>query len=142
MAWVFGIGIGLFLLFAFPKQMGVLILLLVVGAAGLFGFDYLQQQKRAEEYRKREESITLSAAYDMGRCSAEFPIFVEIRNGYTETIESLTFELGGYREGHSSTIYKGLSYTSDRILAPGETYTACWTQPSLDYGAQETPQRA
>ena len=62
-----------------------------------------------------------------------------MRNGYTQTIQSLTFSLAGYREGYSSPVYEGLSYRSDRIVAPGETYTACWTQPGLRYGAQETP---
>jgi len=42
MAWVVGIGIGLLLLFAFPKQMGVVILLVVLGAGGLFGYLYLE----------------------------------------------------------------------------------------------------
>lgn len=139
MAWVVGIGIALFLLFTFPKQMGAVILLLVVAGAGVGGWLYIQDQQLAEERRQREESITLSAAYDIAGCSAEFPILISIRNGYTQTIESLTFELGGYREGYSSPVYEGSSYKSDRIIAPGETYTACWTQPSLDYGAQETP---
>lgn len=139
MAWVVGIGIGLLLLFAFPKQMGALILLIVMAGAGLFGFIYLQDQRRAEEYRKQEESITLSAAYGAGGCSAEYPILITIRNGYTQTLESLSFKLGGYHEGYSSPVYQGLSYTSDRIMAPGDTYTACWTKPSLRYGAQEVP---
>lgn len=139
MAWVVGIGIALFLLFKFPKQMGVLILLLVIVAAVIGGWLYIQDQQKAEERRQKEESITLSAAYDVGGCSAEFPILISIRNGYTQTIESLTFELGGYREGYSSPIYEGSSYKSDRIIAPGETYTACWTQPGLYYSAQEIP---
>jgi hypothetical protein len=139
MVWVFGIGIGLLLLFAFPKQMGAVILLILLAGVGLFGFLHLQDRQRAEEYRKREESIALSAAYGAGGCSAEYPILITIRNGYTQTIESLTFELGGYREGYSSPLYQGLSYKSDRIIAPGDTYAACWTQPSLYYGAQEVP---
>ena len=117
--------------------MGILILLLVLGGAGLFGFLYLQDQHRAEEYRQKEESITFSAAFDVAGCSTEFPIFITIRNDYTETIQSLTFEVGGYREGYSSPVFQGLSYNSDRIMAPGDTYTACWTQPGLYYGAQE-----
>jgi hypothetical protein len=139
MVWVVGIGIALFLLFTFPKQMGVVILLLVVGACLLFGGLYIAEQQRDAEYRKREESITLSASFDVVRCSTEFPIFISIRNGYTETIQALTFDLEGYREGFSSPIYRGVAYKSDRIIAPGETHTACWTQPPLDYGAQEIP---
>lgn len=139
MAWIVGIGVGLFLLFAFPRQMGVVILFLVLAAAGIAGWIYLHDQQQAEERRQREESITLSAAYGAGGCAGEFPILINIRNNYTQTIESLTFELGGYREGYSSPVYEGSSYTSDRIIAPGQTYTACWTQPPLDYGAQEVP---
>lgn len=142
MAWVVGIGIGLFLLVAFPKQMGAVILFLVLAGAGLFGFITLQEQQRAEERRKKEESIGLSASFDMVRCSAEFPILIGIRNGYTETIQSLNFELGGYREGFSSPVYIGRSQRSDRIIAPGETYEGCWSVPSLDYGAQAGPPQA
>lgn len=139
MAWVVGIGIGLALFFAFPKQMGVLILLLVIGAAGLGGYVYYQDQKQAADYRHRTESITLKATYDPGGCSTEFPILVEIHNSYTDTLQELTFELDGYLEGHSSPIYQGSAYKSDRILAPGQTYSACWSRPSLYYGATETP---
>jgi hypothetical protein len=139
MVWVVGIGFGLLLLFAFPKQMGAVILLLVLGVGGLFGYIYLENQRQTEERRKKEESISLSAAFDITGCSTEFPILVTIRNGYTETIQTLTFELGGFREGYSSPVYQGLSYRSDRIIAPGDAYTACWTLPSLHYGAQEAP---
>lgn len=137
MAWVIGIGVGLFLLFVFPRQMGALILFLLLAAAGIGGWLYLHDQKLAEERRQKEEKITLSAAYDINRCSIEFPILITIRNGYTETIKNMTFELGGYRHGYSSPIYREPFYKSDRIIAPGETYTACWTKPPLDYGAQE-----
>ena len=142
MVWVVGIGIGLLLLFAFPKQMGAVILFLVLAGAGLFGFITLQEQQRAEEYRKKVESIGLSASFDMVRCSAEFPILIGIRNGYTETIQSLNFELGGYREGFSSPVYLGRSLQSDRIIRPGETYEVCWSVPSLDYGATAGPPQA
>lgn len=139
MAWIVGIGIALFLLFVFPKQMGIVILVVIGGAAALFGYLYLEDQRRAEEYRERKESITLEASYDLTKCSTEFPLLVEIRNGYTDTLQSLTFEINGYREGYSSPVYRGYSYKSDRIIAPGETYVACWTQPGLDYGARATP---
>lgn len=139
MVWVVGIGLGLFLLFTFPKQMGALILLLVLAGAGLFGFITLQEQQRVKERRDREEAIILSAAYDVAQCSVEYPVLITIRNGYTQTINSLTFELAAYRDGFSSPIYQGISYESDRIIAPGDTYTSCWTQPPLYYGAQETP---
>lgn len=139
MAWVIGIGIGLVLLFAFPKQMGAVILLLVVGAAGLFGYLYIEEQRRDEEYRERQESVSISANFDAGRCSAEFPIIIKISNNNTETLLSLTFGFSGFREGHSSPVYEAIYVTSDRIIAPGQSYEACWAVPKLNYGAEATP---
>lgn len=142
MVWIVGIGLGLFLLFAFPKQMGAVILLLVLGAAGLFFAIQNAEQRRADEQRKKVEAIGLTATFDSTRCSAEFPILIGIRNGYTQTIQSLNFELAGYREGFSSPVYLGRSLRSDRIIRPGETYEACWSVPSLDYGATAGPPQA
>lgn len=135
MVWVFGIGIGLLLLFTFPRQMLALVLVLAAAAGGLLWFEH----RKGEENRRRIASISLSASFDVGRCSTEFPILVGVRNGYTETLQSLTFSLVGYREGFSSPVYSARSVRSDRIIRPGETYDACWQVPQLDYGARPAP---
>lgn len=137
--WIVGIGIGLLLLFSYPKQIGALILLVVLGAVGLFMAIQNAEQRRAEEHRKKVASIGLTATFDPVRCAAEFPILIGFRNGYTQTIQSLNFDLAGYREGFSSPVYVGRYLRSDRIIRPGETYEICWSVPSLEYGAQAEP---
>jgi hypothetical protein len=136
MVWIVGIGLGLVLLFVFPKQMGALLLLLVFGGLGLFAFIYSADQRRADEDRRRRETIFLSAEFNVARCTAEFPILVTIRNGYTQTIRTLNFNLFGFREGFSTPVYRGSSYSSDRIIRPGGSYEACWSLPYLQSGAQ------
>lgn len=136
MLWILGIGVGLALLFAFPKQMFSLICLIAVGAGLLF---YVEHQK-TETRKQRQASVVMSPTFDLGRCSSEFPILIAFKNGSSENLLSVNFELSGYQDGFSTPIYKtGPSYSSDRILAPGQSYEACWSVPSLTYGQRSMP---
>ena len=144
MTWVVGIGIGLFLLFKFPKPMTILLSVVILGASTFFGVSvYLEKQhdwKREEEKR----SILLLASFDSGRCGTEAPILIRFENIGTKTILSVSFELRGYRTGFSSPVYGrsivgALGYESDKILSTGESYESCWKVPPLDDAAREVP---
>ena len=139
MVWVIGVGLGLFLFFSFPEQMLALMLLIVIGVAIFFGFVYVADQRIAKERREKVKSISISASFDTARCSIETPILIQVQNGYTKTIQDLTFDLGGYREGHSSAVYFGSFLRSDRIILPGQSYESCWPVPALDHGARARP---
>ncbi len=139
MVWVAAVGVGLLLLFMFPKQMGIVAGVAALAAAAIVTLMYLEHQRGLEEQRRREEGIELSAFYDTILCPPEHPIVITIRNNYTETLQALTFKLGGYRPDYSSPVYFDQSYSSDRILAPGESHSWCWAVPTLQYGAQEAP---
>lgn len=135
MAWVIGIGVVLFLLFAFPKQMGAVLLLLLAVGGGVLGWIFYSDSQRLEEYKRIKESVSMSATFDAVRCSTEFPIIIKINNRHTETLISVSFGISGFREGYSAPVYKASYLTSDRIISPGQSYETCWAVPSLVYGA-------
>lgn len=133
MAWVVGIGFFLLLLFAFPKQMGILIALcaMVVAVVVLY-----EQFERADKQRLAARIMTV-AMYSEARCSKEYPIVVETTNRSSKTIKKIYFDLQGYRENHSDTVLSSFT-TSDRIMKPGESYVSCYKMP---YGFNHPSQR-
>lgn len=138
MIWFAALVTGLLLLFAFPKQMGALILMLVLGAGGLFALIHNAEQRRAEERREQLASVPVSAIFDATRCSPEFPILLTIRNNNRQTLLALSFDLIGFREGFSSPVYRTLTtHKSDRIIAPNMIYESCWAVPRLEHGAND-----
>tara|TARA_R100000935_G_scaffold25798_1_gene45628 strand:+ start:1602 stop:2069 length:468 start_codon:yes stop_codon:yes gene_type:complete len=134
--WIFGVGIGLTLLFIFPKQMIILIFCVIVGL-GIFWISVLYKDYK---YAKKIESVVMLATFNDVRCTAEFPILINFINNNSETLLSINFNLGGYRDGYSAPNYNSaISYTSDRILASGQNYEACWNIPALKFGQQAVP---
>lgn len=131
MVWVVGIGIFLFLLFAFPKQVGGLILLL----AAIGGATWAYQSAKSDAEAKERSKIVMSARTDIGCEDPQFPIGVSISNGTKKQINSVDFTLLAKRPGYSSEVYSHFN-TSDRILKPGDVYFACWSLASyeLNYG--------
>lgn len=127
MAWVVGIGIFLFLLCAFPKQIGAIVLIIAV--CGLFAWLYNDGQMKAAA--RERAKITMSARADLGCNDPEYPIGVSISNGTTKRINSIYFMLAARRPGFSSDIYS-YYHTSDRILDPGDVYFACWSLSSYE----------
>ncbi|WP_284765363.1 hypothetical protein [Agrobacterium sp. CFBP2214] len=122
MAWVVGIGIFFFLLFAFPKQVGglILILLAIGGAAWIYS------NAESKAAAKERSKIVTSARTDLGCADPQFPIGVSISNGAKKQINSVDFTISAKRPGYSSEVYSNF-HTSDRILKPGDVYFACWS---------------
>ena len=135
MAWVIGIGIFLFLLFAFPRTMVGLLVLCGVAIGGFLLWTKIENDERA---RKRA-SVTVTVSYDLDRCSPEYPLFVQIQNRSDNTVEKVSFGIEGHRSGFSDAIYDSgyLGYSSDRIIASGNSWANCWTIPRKAYGASE-----
>jgi hypothetical protein len=122
LAWVVGILGFLLLLFAFPRQTGAVIGVLVLVAVGLWLYFSNQSAQSA-----REKSLVTASAYARSApCeNADYPVFVYFENKSRRTVEYVSFTLKGRRPQHSSSVFDDYRY-SDRILAPGETYGACW----------------
>lgn len=135
MVWIVGIGIGLFLLFAFPRQMLLLIAGLTVLGLGTWAYLYYQEQSR----KSLEEKVHVLVVYDADRCNEEFPLLVTIRNTSKETVESTSFDLSGFRSGHSAPVYQRgyLDYKTDKIIPPGKGYSGCWRVPDPAYSVSQ-----
>lgn len=121
MVWVVGIGILAFLLLVFPRQVGGVVLLLIIAGAAIW--TYLHFEQRSAERERSRISIAVTA--NTGCEDPEYPLSVSISNGTRKTIEHLTFDLVAIRPGHSGKFYDRL-LSSDRIIPANHTYRACW----------------
>lgn len=135
MAWVIGIGIFLFLFFTFPRAMGGLIALCGLAIGGFLLWIKLENDNRARE----RASISITASYDLERCSSDFPLLIGIVNGSDKMLEAVSFGVEGYRAGYSDPLYDSgyLGYSSDRIIASNDGWTNCWTLPRQAYGVSD-----
>lgn len=136
MAWVVGIGVALFLLFAFPKQIGILIgvaALLIVGAIGIYWINATQKERELSH-------VKLSAFYQPGQCSQEYPILINFENGTDKIIEKISFDLNGFRPGFSEAVSTDYYLSSDRIINPGANYRSCWKYHK-GYGREFDPSK-
>jgi len=70
MVWVVGIGVFLFLLFAFPRPMMGLIALCGLAVGGFLLFTKIENQNRARE----RASISITISYDFGSVRAGVPV--------------------------------------------------------------------
>lgn len=128
MVWVVGIGIFLFLLLAFPKQIGAVILLIIVAIGALYFYLYQGQQARA-----RKNAMILATAGADQACGSEYPLQIKFTNTTSETLLKVNFDLYGYRPGYSDAVVSSYLRSSDRIMKPGDVYSACWRYPE-EYG--------
>ena len=135
MAWVIGIGIFLFLLFAFPRAMVGLIVLCAVVIGGFLLWDNIKTDARA----RLRAAVTVTISHDLELCSPEYPLFIRIHNGSEDTVEKVSFGIVGNRAGYSDPLYDSgyLGYSSDKIIASGEGWASCWTLPRTAYGTSE-----
>ncbi|ANL48629.1 hypothetical protein AMC87_CH04008 [Rhizobium phaseoli] len=119
MAWVVGIGIFLFLLFAFPRQIVGLIAILAAVIFGLWAYSSLNENARKASLRSL--FVTVSATCNR----SDYPLYVTLTNGTGKTVTSTSFKVSGYKPGYSSSVASEW-LTTDKIMKPGEVYTACW----------------
>ncbi|AMN54158.1 hypothetical protein ACP90_18950 [Labrenzia sp. CP4] len=136
MTWVVGIGIFVFLMFAYPKKTlilaGVLLAFAVAGGGIIFLSDYLDQRKR--------EAVQIEIFFDLDKCSEEYPLFIGFLNESGSTIEKVSFIVEGKREGYSDTTYRSEygNYQTDKIIKDGGSHGTCWRVPPLVFGAPES----
>jgi hypothetical protein len=128
MVWVIGIGLALFLVFALPRQMLVVIGILMVGAGGFFAWleyiDYRQTRDR--------DSVVLLATFEPGGCAPDYPIRVKISNTNAKTLLAVSFSLAGFLQDESEPVYQGRAMASNRVIPPGQSHEQCWSVPRLN----------
>jgi hypothetical protein len=130
MAWVIGIVLFLFLLFAFPKAMGILLLATAVSGVALYLYSEAETKRVAQE----RGAVRLTAKVAKSGCTADYSIEVSIFNGSQRVIEKVVFRLEAHRPNHSTAVASD-SATSDRILNPLEAWVGCWRIPT-NYGTK------
>lgn len=124
MGWAIGIGVFLFLLFAFPEQMlGLIGLCLLIGLAvvAYFWINDLKERRVASQ-------IGVAASYAPSLCSPNFPIMVTTQNNTRRVVTKVYFNLVGFRPNHSDSVASAYQ-SSDRILKPSEAYGGCYPLP-------------
>jgi len=133
MIWV-AIIIGIILLFVFPKQVGILIGVVVVGC----GATYLYFEAEENERKKQIEAVAVTVSFNTKSCSNEFPIYVRIKNGSKKIVEKVSWNIGAYKKGYSNNVVDyGYSseystpYSSDKILNKGQSFGVCYKVPTL-----------
>ena len=87
---------------------------------------------------KSRSQVDIRVSYDRSACPAERPLSVTIANASDKTLERVLFSLNAVLPGYSSTItpYTYKQYRSDKILEPGESHAACYSEPLLSPAAE------
>src|SRR3954451_18854106 len=127
MAWI-EIGlifIALLVLYQRFSIPGLIAFVAFVGAiGGLFWLQYYWEQSA-------ENQVALAFKYDAQACSPEKPIAASITNNSGRMVASVFFDLSIRRRGFSNESGRLSSIRSDKILKPGESFSACYPLPSL-----------
>lgn len=137
MVWIAAI-IAVILLLVFPKQVGILVAIAAAGVGLLVLNLHIQEESRQKEL----DSVSVSVMYAPLICAEGYPIAVNFKNGTSRTIKKITWNIVARKPGHSSNVIEyspysseySTSYSSDKILAPGDVYALCYTSPKLQTG--------
>jgi hypothetical protein len=125
--WVLGIGFFLILLFSFPRQMGVLIALVIAGGVLL----YIHTERQAESRRKEQSLVETRASWNSVVCkSPTHPVLVLFANKNNKSTKEMRFSLQAHRPGFSKPVFDDYK-SSDMIVAPGEVNGLCFAINSL-----------
>lgn len=128
MVWV---GAALVLLLALaiaPRLVFGIFLLGVLGVGGALAYFYVEG---LQAQKQRQQVVTYATAGN-GCNDPQYPISITFRNNSRKEVEYVNFSLIGKRQGYSSAIYDGFS-VSDKIMAPGAEYSACWPLSSYSF---------
>ena len=136
LAWVLGLGIFVALLLWKPRRMAILVGI-VVGLAAILGGGFWAYLTYDQWQRDRlAAQIETIIRFDVKMCSAEYPLFVGFVNHSASTVEKVSFQVSGYRDGYSDPLYRTpyASYTTDYIMPSEKGGGSCWRVPEKAYG--------
>lgn len=133
LAWVIGIVGALFLLFRFPRPSLILVGVLVAIGIIAGGLSYVSETRAAQKIA----AVTITAVHTVDICGSEGPLLITIKNGSDDTVEKTSFRVEGYSVGFSEPLYENSGYSTDRIIASGDLWAACWQLPQKARGVSE-----
>jgi len=122
--------LGLLLLIClFPRQMLVIVAVVVLFLSLIAGYWYLED--RAE--KQAQNAVIIGVRYiASGDCDRDCPLRVSIVNQSSRVVERAEWQFVACRSGHSSDLVEGYNPVhSDRILQPGESVALCFRLPSV-----------
>lgn len=104
--------------------------LLVVAVLGLVlwgGVAAYEHWSYDRHVKKVMISVAMHPAGAGAICSdaQDRPLFVDIVNNSTKTVEELSFRLRATRKGESTNLASRRAYSSDKVLQPGEAWGGC-----------------
>lgn len=138
LAIIIGLAVLVFFLVQYPKktlQIGCAAAALLV--CGVVAMWYFFEARPNRILTERLEKVLVAVRYAPETCTAEAPLSVAIKNTGRETVAKITWSIQVFRPGYSSNIAEYSSgYSSDRILARGESFQMCVPVPSLNSDAR------
>lgn len=92
--------------------------------AGLAAYVHLTYERHV---KKVDISVTIHPKGSGAICADAQgrPLFVDIVNNSTKTVEEVSFRLKARREGQAENLASRRTYSSDKMLKPGETWGGC-----------------
>ena len=145
MIWAVTIAI-IVLLFIYPKQMGVLLFVLLAGIGIVALIDYLVSSQKEKE----QKLVSVAVSYDPSSCSKDSPLSFRIRNGSKKIVNKVSWNIIVTAKGSSSNIvdyesfpnYQGeystgphsessTPYSTNKNLTPGELFSVCYKAPLI-----------
>ena len=129
MGWIIGLlALVVFLVFLFkaPKQtVGCLVVVIIIIAVAWYAF----VTKPQEDRKRLNEQVVVTVVYDEEKCSKDYPLVVNIHNRSNKTVTKVEWYFHAYRPGFSSNLAGYQTYSSDKILNPGQSWFSCYRLP-------------
>jgi hypothetical protein len=115
------------LLFAFPRQMSVV---LAVGAliGAVLGGYYLWEKRK---FTAEESAVEMTVVYDAQQCDEAEPLLVTISNRSSTAVARVEWVFSARRPGYRGELTGGWlkAYASDKLIAPGQQRKICYPAP-------------
>ena len=126
--WILFVLSVVILLFAFPRQMSVVLAVAAVVGAVAGAYYYFQQREAV----RIESAVAITARHDLQQCPEESPLRVVIDNQSPETVERVDWVFSARRPGYRSELTGGWlkPFRSDESIEPGAEWSGCFPAPT------------
>lgn len=123
--WVLFALLLLLLVRLWPRALFVILAAAALVGGGIFAWTWHLDNERSQ--------VAISVAQDPARCPDARPLLVTIRNAAAAPLERVTFSIHARMPGYSRVVtpYTFKQYESDKILSPGQSFSACYPRPLM-----------
>lgn len=128
MAYIVAAAILALLVIGFTRRTVVVLAALVAAGFLSVGIYLAQDAARKRAAAARNDALVMTAGIDAS-CRADMPLRISLQNTSDRQLDAVSFDISGYRDGHSIPLYRTRGYLSDRILPPGAAWSDCHPLP-------------